>query len=101
MNIISNAIDSIESKGIIEIKIEINEKTSNLIIAIKDSGVGIQKKVLDKIFDPFYTTKEVGKGTGLGLYIAYGIIQQHNGNMDVTSQPNKGSEFKISLPINN
>jgi signal transduction histidine kinase len=55
-------------------------------------------EVKEHIFEPFYTTKEVGKGSGLGLSISYGIIEKHNGNIDVISEPGKGTEFIISLP---
>jgi signal transduction histidine kinase len=67
-------------------------------IIIKDNGIGMTSEVKEHIFDPFYTTKEVGKGTGLGLSISYGIIEKHNGNIDVISEPGKGTEFIISLP---
>ena len=67
-------------------------------IIIKDNGTGMTPEVKKHIFDPFFTTKDVGKGTGLGLSISYGIIEQHHGNIDVISEPGKGTEFIISLP---
>ena len=67
-------------------------------IIIKDNGKGMTPEVKKHIFEPFFTTKDVGKGTGLGLSISYGIIEQHNGNIDVISEPGKGTEFIISLP---
>ncbi len=63
-----------------------------------DTGEGIPQNIITKIFDPFFTTKEVGKGMGLGLSISYGIIEKHNGNIDVISESGKGTEFIISLP---
>jgi signal transduction histidine kinase len=59
----------------------------------------MSQEVKKKIFDPFFTTKEVGEGTGLGLSISFGIIEQHKGHIDVISEPGKGTEFIISLPL--
>jgi len=97
MNIFSNAIQAIEGKGTISVKTELNKKEA--VIIISDTGKGIPKDKLDNIFDPFYTTKEVGEGTGLGLSISYGIIQEHNGRIDVESELGLGATFKISLPV--
>ncbi len=65
-----------------------------------DTGCGIPKDVLPRIFDPFYTTKPVGKGTGLGLSLSYGIVQKHHGHISVQTNPNQGSTFRVTLPIN-
>ena len=64
-----------------------------------DTGSGIPKEVLPHIFDSFYTTKPVGKGTGLGLSLSYGIIQKHNGSIDVQTEMSKGTTFRVTLPI--
>jgi signal transduction histidine kinase len=68
-------------------------------ISFTDTGCGMSKEHLSKLFAPFFTTKEPGKGTGLGLAISYGIIQSHNGEIDVESELGKGSTFRIKLPI--
>jgi len=97
MNILSNAIQAIEGQGTITVKTELSGKESAIIIS--DTGKGIPNDELDNIFDPFYTTKEIGEGTGLGLSISYGIIQEHNGRIDVESKMGVGTSFKIFIPI--
>lgn len=97
MNILSNAVDAIDDKGTITISTSI---TNELIqISIKDTGRGIPENLKEKIFEPFYTTKEVGMGTGLGLSISHGIIEKHLGSINFRSEVDKGSEFIISLPM--
>ena len=67
-------------------------------ITITDTGAGMEPEVVERIFDPFFTTKEIGRGTGLGLASAYGIIYNHGGFIDVSSEKNKGSTFYLNLP---
>src|SRR4051795_1903849 len=69
-------------------------------IHVKDNGVGIPQKVIDKIFQPFYTTKPTGQGTGLGLSLSYDIIKAHGGEIKVKTKEGEGSEFIIQLPLN-
>ncbi|MFT4870337.1 MAG: two-component system NtrC family sensor kinase [Colwellia sp.] len=69
------------------------------MVFIKDNGKGISPENLLKVFDPFYTTKAVGEGTGLGLAISHGIIEKHNGKIEVLSEVNVGTCFKIILPL--
>jgi signal transduction histidine kinase len=72
--------------------------TEGIIISVRDNGVGIPQKVIDKIFQPFFTTKPTGHGTGLGLSLSYDIIKAHGGEIRVDSKEGKGSEFAIYLP---
>ena len=96
MNILTNSIQAIKGKG--EIFIQTVSSGIGIKIVIKDNGKGMTPEVKKHIFESFFTTKDVGEGTGLGLSISYGIIEQHNGNIDVISKPGKGTEFIISLP---
>jgi two-component system, cell cycle sensor histidine kinase and response regulator CckA len=68
-------------------------------ITVADTGPGIAEEIKSRIFEPFFTTKEAGKGTGLGLSVAYGIVSNQNGFIDVTSEPGHGSLFHIYLPV--
>lgn len=98
LNIINNAIQAInEDEGLITIATKVVEQ--NVHISITDTGPGMDEMTKKRIFEPFYTTKEVGKGTGLGLSISYGIIQQHGGVITAESEPGKGSKFTIQIPI--
>ena len=96
MNILTNALDALpENQG--EIFIETTEIPDRIKISIKDNGEGIPNEVIDKIFNPFFTTKDVGKGTGLGLWISFNIIKDHNGTIDV-KQLEGETYFIITLP---
>ena len=66
---------------------------------MRDTGNGISPDALSRIFEPFYTTKEVGKGTGLGLAIAYGIVQEHGGHIAAANHPDGGAVFTVELPV--
>ena len=98
MNLLVNAAHAIEKEG--EIKIATRALDGKVQIEISDTGVGIPEENLSGIFDLFFTTKEVGKGTGLGLNVAYNIIKKHKGTIDVESQVGEGTTFIISIPLN-
>jgi signal transduction histidine kinase len=102
MNILSNAIQAIIDQKQHDGKIWIRTSVlgpDRIQIRIRDNGTGMSEDVRKKIFDPFFTTKEVGVGTGLGLSISYGIIEKHNGQIDVESTLGMRTEFIITLPI--
>jgi two-component system NtrC family sensor kinase len=99
LNLLLNASQSIEKDG--QITITTRSGQNQITIGIKDNGCGIKEDLLDKIFDPFFTTKEIGTGTGLGLHISHTIITSHGGTLSVESVQGQGTEFTISLPINN
>jgi two-component system NtrC family sensor kinase len=91
-------MDNIE-KGSILISSRVVDK--QILIYVTDTACGIEPSALKKVFDPFYTTKKEGEGTGLGLAISYDIIKEHNGDLAVSSELGKGSQFTISLPLTN
>jgi signal transduction histidine kinase len=112
INLVTNARDAMPNGGTLSISSELAELTegagegpwalppgSYAKLTVSDSGEGIDASVRDRIFEPFFTTKEVGKGTGLGLSMAYGIVKQHRGSIEVESEQGKGTVFTIYLPV--
>ncbi len=98
LNIINNAMDAMEAGGRIEIITDLKDK-STVRARIRDSGRGMDAQTLKHIFDPFFTTKGMTKGTGLGLFISYGIIKKLGGNILVQSEVDKGTTFTVELPV--
>jgi hypothetical protein len=98
-NLLLNARDAIPDGGRITIKTWAEDHS--LVVEISDTGIGIAPENVAKIYDPFYTTKGVGRGTGLGLAVSYGIIQEHSGHINVESTPGSGTTFRITLPTAN
>ena len=114
INLFTNARDAMDKKEqklqenssnlngwqkILAVSVKPAKNLSNIVIEVSDTGHGIESQDIKQIFEPFFTTKEVGDGTGLGLSISQGIIQQHHGDISVESQPDKGTTFRIELPV--
>lgn len=98
MNLVVNAAQAIETQGTICVTTWTDN--GDILVTVEDDGSGISPEHLDDIFNPFFTTKEVGKGTGLGLNLVYNIVQRHNGHIDVKSTVGKGTKFTVRLPAN-
>ncbi len=99
INMIQNAIESFQGeKGQINLMVKLDDEKNNVIIQVQDNGPGIPAQVQNHIFDPFFTTKDVGKGTGLGLSTCHGIIEIHNGTIELKTEAGIGTSFLIHLP---
>jgi hypothetical protein len=96
INLFLNARDAMSSGGELKIRTAMNDHM--VIVDIQDSGIGITEEDIKRIYDPFFTTKSPGKGTGLGLAVTYGIIQEHGGRIFVDSCPGAGTHFRLKLP---
>ena len=108
LNLINNAFYAVDEKrkqqaNGYEPTVSVSTKKNNgkVEISVKDNGNGIPQKVLDKIFQPFFTTKPTGQGTGLGLSLAYDIVKAHGGEIKVNTQEGEGVEFVVHLPLMN
>jgi signal transduction histidine kinase/ActR/RegA family two-component response regulator len=97
INLFNNARDAMPKGGVLVVSAR--KVKNSIMVFVSDTGQGIDKDAIDKIFDPFFTLKEVGSGTGLGLSTTLGIIGQHKGSITVSSKPGKGAVFKIVLPF--
>jgi len=97
VNLITNAIHAMAGGG--KITIATKRKQNQVSLVVSDTGSGMSNEVKRKIFEPFYTTKPVGQGTGLGLSVVQGIVEEHKGKILVSSSPGKGSRFEIVLPL--
>ena len=100
MNILDNAVGAIKEHGDIWIRINKDKTQKNLVIEIEDNGSGMDADTMEKVFNPFFTTKPVGQGTGLGMSITYKIIKNHQGDIRVESTPDVGTKFIVTLPLN-
>lgn len=100
LNLLVNARQAIDGKGSIEIRTRFLADSGCAEITVRDSGRGIPREIIGKVFDPFFSTKSSGEGTGLGLSVSYGIIRDHHGEIRVESEPGKWTRFTILLPLN-
>lgn len=97
INLINNAIDAMPAGG--ELWIRINSENGQVIVEFADTGCGMDRETRERIFEPLYTTKERGRGTGLGLVVVRQIIEEHAGTIAVESQPGRGSHFRLTFPV--
>jgi two-component system NtrC family sensor kinase len=99
LNLFINAIQAMLDGGSLQIRARPSPDGHWMVIDVTDTGVGIDPEHLPLIFDPFYTTKQVGRGTGLGLSVTYGIVEKHGGHIEVKSRKGKGATFTVTLPL--
>jgi PAS domain S-box-containing protein len=100
MALMLNAMDAMNSRGVLTVRSHRNpHRNDEILVEFLDTGTGIRQEDLPKIFEPFFTTKPQGRGTGLGLSVAYGIVEEHRGRIEVESQMGVGTNFKVFLPV--
>ncbi|TSA10306.1 MAG: DUF3365 domain-containing protein [Deltaproteobacteria bacterium] len=99
LNLVMNARQAIRDRGVIRIKTRHRPDAGKVHLIFWDNGIGIPPEIIDRIFDPFFSTKKTGEGTGLGLSVSYGIVKDHGGDIQVESEPGKWTRFTIELPV--
>jgi len=105
LNLISNARDALDDSGerkkelIIASALSEDGGGRSVVVSVKDTGVGIPPEILEKVLEPFFSTKPVGKGTGLGLSLCFGIVEAHRGRLEIKSKQGEGTEVRIILPV--
>lgn len=101
MNIVSNAAEAMEGveNAVLTVQTRSVSGSNSATVAFRDTGAGIPEQNLPRLFEPFFTTKKKGKGVGLGLSVAYGIVQEHHGTMQVESKVGEGTVFTVELPL--
>lgn len=98
MNLILNAAQAMDGRGTLRIKTALKDAGERILFEISDTGPGISPDILPRIFEPYFTTKKEGQGTGLGLSLVYRIIENHNGQIQARSTPGEGTTFTIEMP---
>jgi len=98
LNLLSNAVDAMPRGGTVRLDLG-RDPTGRVMLEVSDEGLGIPPEIQGRIFDPFFSTKDIGKGTGLGLAMVFGIVRQSGGSIDVQSEPGCGATFRIHLPV--
>jgi len=96
VNLVVNALQAMPDGG--KLTVETSAGEGEVLLVVEDTGIGMRQETIEKLFVPFFTTKDVGEGTGLGLPVAYGIVTSHGGSIRVTSALGRGSRFEIALP---
>ncbi|UCG13293.1 MAG: PAS domain S-box protein [Deltaproteobacteria bacterium] len=99
INVLWNAIEAMPAGGVLSVSTGFDRKQNVIEVHISDTGVGIPEAEVERIFEPFYTTKSEGRGVGLGLSVAYGIVRQHQGELHVQSKVGQGTHFTIQVPV--
>jgi signal transduction histidine kinase len=97
VNIVVNAVHAMPGGGKLTIQTKSDKKYVSL--SITDTGTGMPEKIKKQVFLPFFTTKDIGEGTGLGLAVVYGIVSSHAGSIDFESESGKGTKFEVKLPV--
>jgi len=98
LNLLANALDALEESKKKEVRIDVHPDGDGVLVSIADSGIGISPEAIGNIYDPFFTTKPVGRGTGLGLSLCQGVIHAHGGEITCESEPGKGTVFHVFIP---
>jgi signal transduction histidine kinase len=97
VNLFLNAMEAVQSNGVIAVSTQMGDDGKTVQVHVEDTGCGIPVEIIDKVFDPFFSTKP--QGTGLGLAVSYGIVQKHGGSIRVASNPGEGARFTVELPL--
>ncbi|GAB4557595.1 MAG: hypothetical protein Tsb0017_12420 [Geothermobacteraceae bacterium] len=100
-NLIINAVHAMDGPGVLKLETRPDSTGTQILLTVADTGPGMEEDVLARVFEPFYTTKGEGKGTGLGLYIVRQVMDRHGGRVDIDSQPGRGTRITLSFPVGN
>jgi signal transduction histidine kinase len=99
VNLVQNGLDACAGRGEVTMSAGLGADGRSVVIRVRDTGCGMPPEIQSQIFTPFYTTKQLGKGTGMGMSIVYGVVKMHAGDISVESSPGSGTTFHIRLPL--